>query len=95
MNPEQQQRWKSEVLDEIFVALAAAEQLRGRLVFKGARVLRRYLGEGRQSLDIDSNLSRAFVEEQPDREARRRFLEEQMVQAIRKHFDPRRRFATN
>ena len=57
MNPEEHNRWKSEVLDIIFEAMAASEALTSLLVYKGARVLNRRLDTSdRQSLDIDSNL---------------------------------------
>jgi hypothetical protein len=87
MNPADADHWKSAVLDEIFIALAASEQLEECLVFKGARVLNVRLRGGRQSLDLDSNLAAAFVKNYPDREAQRTFLEEQMARAVRGHFE--------
>jgi hypothetical protein len=87
MNQADGERWKSQVLDEIFVALAASEQLDECLVFKGARVLNLRLGGGRQSLDLDANLAAPFVENYPDREAQRAFLEEHVVLAVRRHFE--------
>lgn len=58
MNPEEQNRWKSAVLDTIFEAMASRETLTDLLIYKGARVLNRRLKSlGRQSLDIDSNLA--------------------------------------
>jgi hypothetical protein len=87
MNKKDGERWKSQVLDEIFVALAASEQLDEALVFKGARVLNVRLGIGRQSLDLDSNLSAPFVQKYPDREAQREFLEREMTRAVRRHFE--------
>jgi hypothetical protein len=87
MNQADAERWKSHVLDEVFVALAASEQLDECLVFKGARVLNVRLGGGRQSLDLDSNLAASFAEKYPDREVQRAFLEEQMAKAVRRHFD--------
>lgn len=87
MNQSDAERWKCQVLDEIFVALAAAEPLDEVLVFKGARVLNVRLGLGRQSLDLDANLSAQFVQKCPDREAQRVFLEEEMTGAIRRHFE--------
>ncbi len=87
MNQKDGERWKSQVLDEIFVALAAAKPLEEALIFKGARVLNVRLGGGRQSLDLDSNLTVPFVEKYPDREAQRAFLEEQMTRAVRRHFE--------
>jgi hypothetical protein len=87
MNQTDAERWKSQVLDEIFVALAASEPLDEALVFKGARVLNVRLGIGRQSLDLDSNLSAPFIRKYPDREAQRAFLEEEMTRAVRSHFE--------
>ncbi|MCI0465082.1 MAG: nucleotidyl transferase AbiEii/AbiGii toxin family protein [Gemmataceae bacterium] len=87
MNQAEAERWKSQVLDEIFVALAASEPLDECLVFKGARVLNVRLGAGRQSLDLDSNLAAPFVQKYPNREAQRVFLEAQMTRAIRRHFE--------
>ncbi|HEY7326061.1 MAG TPA: nucleotidyl transferase AbiEii/AbiGii toxin family protein [Gemmataceae bacterium] len=87
MNQKDGERWKSQVLDEIFVALAASEQLDQALIFKGARVLNVRLGIGRQSLDLDSNLAAPFVQRYPDREAQREFLEQEMTRAVRRHFE--------
>jgi hypothetical protein len=87
MNQKDGERWKSQVLDEIFIALAASEQLDEALVFKGARVLNVRLGSGRQSLDLDSNLAASFVLKYPDRDAQRAFLEEEMTRAVRRHFE--------
>jgi hypothetical protein len=87
MNRKDGERWKSQVLDEIFIALAASEQLDEALVFKGARVLNARLGSGRQSLDLDSNLAAPFVRKCPDREAQRVFLEQEMTRAVHRHFE--------
>jgi hypothetical protein len=87
MNQADAERWKSQVLDEIFIALAVSEQLDQCLVFKGARVLNVRLGGGRQSLDLDSNLAAPFVRRYPTREAQQAFLEEKMAKAIRRHFE--------
>lgn len=46
MNPEDSRQWKSEVLDQIFVALAASKQHEDALVYKGARVLNIHHSEG-------------------------------------------------
>jgi Nucleotidyl transferase AbiEii toxin, Type IV TA system len=89
MNPQDSDRWKSEVLDEIFAALAADEELVNCLVFKGARVLNAILSGGRQSLDLDSNLLQQFVERFPDREAQKNFLERHIKAAITRHFERR------
>lgn len=87
MNQADAERWKSDVLDEIFIALAESPSIEESLVFKGARVLNIRLSRGRQSLDIDSNLTTAFVARFPDREEQRQFLEREMKAAIRRHFE--------
>lgn len=87
MNPNDSNRWKSQVLDEIFIALAASKQLNGVLVFKGARVLNMRLAGGRQSLDLDSNLATQFVQQYPDREEQRDFLKREITQAVRRYFE--------
>ena len=89
MNQADAERWKSEVLDQIFAALAEREELKEALVFKGARVLSLRLNGGRQSLDIDSNLTARFVAQHPDREEQRQFLEREMKATIRRHFERR------
>jgi hypothetical protein len=87
MNPEDSRQWKSEVLDQIFVALAASEQLEDALVYKGARVLNIHIGIDRQSLDLDSNITAPFAQEYPDRIAQQAFLEREIASAIHRHFD--------
>ena len=87
MNPKDREHWKSRVLDEIFAALAASKPLDEALVYKGARVLNVRLGNGRQSLDLDSNLAVAFVQRYPDREAQRGFLEREIARAVRLYFE--------
>jgi hypothetical protein len=87
MNPDDINRWKSEVLDEVFAALAADNEIERCLVFKGARVLNARLGGGRQSLDLDSNLIKDFVEKHPVREEQRSYLERHMKRAISRHFE--------
>ncbi len=87
MNPDESARWKSRVLDEVFAALAADPGIGRCLVFKGARVLNARLGGGRQSLDLDSNLMKGFVEEYPDRAEQRSYLESHMKRAISRYFD--------
>lgn len=87
MNPNEINRWKSGVLDEVFAALAADSEVEGCLVFKGARVLNARLGGGRQSLDLDSNLTKGFVDKHPDRAEQRSYLERHMRKAITRHFE--------
>ncbi len=87
MKQAEAEAWKSNVLDEIFAALAESKKLDEALVFKGARVLSLRLGGGRQSLDIDSNLRGSFIEQFPTRDQQRTFLEEEMTQSIRRHFE--------
>lgn len=62
MNPAEAEVWKSFALDQIFEAIAESAPLSGALVYKGARVLRLLLADGRQSFDIDSNLRKGFDE---------------------------------
>lgn len=88
MNPEDAAQWQQEALDEVFRALAASADLRGSLVFKGARVLAQRLRvAGRRSLDIDSNLTTQFIAEQPDREEQRAVLEDRFRRAIVRYFE--------
>lgn len=87
MNQKDGAHWKSQVLDEIFVALAASKQIEEALVFKGARVLTKRLGTGRQSFDLDSNLTAPFVQKYRDREKQRDILEREITRAVRRHFE--------
>jgi hypothetical protein len=87
MNQSDSDRWKSDVLDEVFAALAAASETEECLVFKGARVLNARLSGGRQSLDLDTNLMRDFVDRHPDREGQRVYLERYIKVAISRHFE--------
>jgi hypothetical protein len=87
MNQKDNEHWKSQVLDEVFIALAASKTLDGILVFKGARVLSKLLGGGRQSLDLDSNLAEQFAKSHPDRNEQRCFLDSEITKAVRTHFD--------
>ena len=87
MNQSEGEEWKSRLLDEIFAALAASDALDEALVYTGARVLNARLGMGRQSLDLDSNLTLSFVQKIPEREAQRIFLEREITRAIRRRFE--------
>jgi hypothetical protein len=87
MNPQDSDRWKSEVLDEIFAALASDDELVEYMVFKGARVLNARLNGGRQSLDLDSNLMQEFAAKFPDRKLQKTFLEQHVKTAIIRHFE--------
>jgi hypothetical protein len=87
MNQADAERWKSQVLDEVFAALAASGPLEESLVFKGARVLHALLGGGRQSLDLDSNLAVPFVQRYPDRGSQQAFLRQEIMRAVRRHFE--------
>ena len=88
MNLTDHNRWKSDVVDEIFKALAASRWVAEFLVFKGARILNlRLRGLGRQSLDLDGNLCNTFVEQFPDRTSQKKQLERQLSRAIRRHFE--------
>jgi hypothetical protein len=51
-------RWCSETLDDVFIALSTSEEISRKLVYKGARVLRLLLNEPvRASLDIDASFA--------------------------------------
>ena len=89
MNRGDVDRWRSDVLDEILMALAADDEIEQCLVFKGARILNARLGGGRQSLDLDSNLTHRFVEQHPDREDQRSLLERSIKRAITRRFEGR------
>ena len=75
------------MLDQIFEALAASKKLTEALVFKGARILKLRLDGGRQSFDIDSNLSVSFAKQFPSRNQQGDFLEAELSQSIRRHFE--------
>ena len=87
MNRETQKHWIDEVLNEVFLAVIASEPLRNALIFKGARILNLYLGDGRESLDIDSNVAPELVASIPGLEAQARFLEQHLPPALRRHFE--------
>lgn len=80
-------RWQSDVLDQIFEALAAYQPIADSMVFKGARVLNLRLGHSRQSLDIDGNLSSAFAASVLTQDARLSFFEKHLPLALARHFD--------
>ncbi|QEL15963.1 nucleotidyl transferase AbiEii/AbiGii toxin family protein [Limnoglobus roseus] len=90
MNPQEQQRWTSEVLDAVFAGLAADAEVVNLLIFKGARVLNLWLGTNRQSLDIDSNLSIDFATRTPDKAEQLHRLEVALTRAVREGFEEMR-----
>jgi len=75
------------LVGEVFRAMVAHESLRNALIFKGAWVLNLHLGTERQSLDIDSNFVAEFVDEHPDLDARKSWLESQIEPAVRNYFE--------
>ncbi len=87
MDTESRDRWINEVLNEVFLAVIASEQLREALIFKGARILNLHLGESRQSLDIDSNIAPELVASTPDLLAQASFLETHLPPALRRYFE--------
>ena len=87
MNRESREHWINETLNDVFLAVIAWEPLRNALIFKGARILNLHLGDSRQSLDIDSNISPGLVASIPDLGAQASFLEEQIPKALRRHFE--------
>lgn len=80
-------RWQSEALDQIFEALAAYPLVGQNIVFKGARVLKLRLGNSRQSLDIDGNLSNTFAANILTPDARLAFLELHLRLAFTRYFE--------
>jgi hypothetical protein len=83
MKPLEQAQWKEEAIEFLFAALAASSDLAVRVVFKGARVLHRRLSTSRRtSYDLDMNLLQRFVDEYPNREARRHALERALTDAL-------------
>ena len=87
MNPQQQNRWKSELLRQALSAFASDEALRKALIFKGARILSLRLGdESRQSLDIDSNMSFEFQHEHDHFEEQRTFFKDRIKAALQRFF---------
>ncbi len=87
MNSESRDDWINEVLNEVFIAVITSEPLRNALIFKGARILNRHVGNSRQSLDLDSNMAPELVASTPDLGARASFLEEHIPPALRRHFE--------
>jgi hypothetical protein len=77
---------KSQLLDEVFLALAESSQLREALIFKGARVLNKHLMTPRQSVDLDSNLTSSYIQRQVNLEHVQKELEKDINQALRRHF---------
>lgn len=75
------------LVGEVFKAMVAHEALRNALIFKGAWVLNLHLGTERQSLDIDSNFVAEFVDEHPDPDARKSWLESHIESAVRNYFE--------
>jgi hypothetical protein len=61
MNRADSDTWTNKALDEVLVAMIAAQPLREALIFKGARILNLHIREDRQSLDIDSNAAPELV----------------------------------
>lgn len=88
MNPQDQQKWQDELLDEVLIAMARDGELARSLVFKGARILARLLPDAkRQSLDIDANMREEFHREFPDRIAQAARIQVLIVRAVRAHFE--------
>lgn len=87
MNQESRDKWVNQILNDIFLAVIASKPLREALVFKGARILNLYLGESRQSLDIDSNISPGMAATVHDLDAQADFLAREVPLALRRHFE--------
>lgn len=77
MDPRAQEAWQDEALDFVLLAVGGADELRGSLVFRGARILYHHLGRPRRaSLDLDAVLS------VPAADVDRAVLEEQFLRAL-------------
>ncbi len=87
MNQNDFEKWKFEVLLELLQALAENKFLKKNLILKGAIILNQYLPNSRKSLDIDTNLSRKFVNVNPSRERQKSILREHLELAISRHFE--------
>jgi hypothetical protein len=88
MNPQDTNRWKSETLDQVLLAFAAHPQLRGVLIFKGARILNLRLGMvSRQSLDIDSNLDFSFTVHHASLADQQEYLQRECQAALERFFE--------
>ncbi len=87
MNLNHRDHWVSEVLRTILRALIEYQPLQSFLVFKGARILNLYLGESRQSLDIDSNLTSELNTNMPGLEDQKLFLQEHVSKALQRYFE--------
>lgn len=58
MNPSEREKWLARHLAIVLEALAGSAELASALVFKGAWILNRLLGDStRQSFDLDSNMT--------------------------------------
>ncbi len=95
MNPNDQRRWRNQVLEFALAAFAAHEPLRAALIFKGARILNLRLGDtpSRESFDLDSNLDLHCATEHPGNAERRDFLDRESSLALKRHIarqDPAR-----
>jgi hypothetical protein len=83
MNSTQRQAWLRAALDMAFSALAASDELREKLVFKGARVLALRLGgDQRASYDLDANLLLSFARKHPTRDEQAKVLGDHFRSAI-------------
>ncbi|MGA2587102.1 MAG: nucleotidyl transferase AbiEii/AbiGii toxin family protein [Candidatus Aminicenantales bacterium] len=87
MNAGKREDWKFEVISQILFALAENENIKENLIFKGALILNQYLSSPRKSLDIDSNLTSAFIKSYPRLEQQKSFLKINIEQAISRHFE--------
>jgi hypothetical protein len=88
MNPNDQSRWKNQILEFALAAFAAHEPLRAALIFKGARILNLRLGDtaARESFDLDTNLDILFTKSHPRRDDRREFFNRECERALKRFF---------
>jgi hypothetical protein len=87
MNIDEQAHWKNEALDQVFAALAARSTFTAYVIYKGARILNRLLrDESRQSLDIDMNMTSAFVDAFPTPDLQKEAFAKEIEAALRDYF---------
>lgn len=88
MDKDSANSWKNNVLDVVFNALAESDVLLDCIVFKGARVLSKRLNSySRQSLDIDANMLKEFVDRYGSNSQLREVLEREISDAINSHLE--------
>ena len=88
MNQGDREKWLARNLAVVLDAMAGSSELSSALVFKGAWILNRLLGDAtRQSFDLDSNMTPEFQDRHPEGAERQSWLRERIERALRDHFE--------